>query len=99
MVPIPVLRRVVEERMECTALLRDIVHVAHRSDDGWEGVVVLFSLTGHPSASIAYAWWDPSPSPDRLQLHVALHQGSVDSPEAAVRQARSAEPPSAERVS
>jgi len=99
MIPIPVLRRIVEERMECTALLRSIVHVTDRIDDAWDGVVVLFSLTGHPTATIAYAWCDPSPSPDRLELHVALHAGSVDSAEAAVRQARSVDPPSVDRVS
>lgn len=87
MLPIPTLQRAVEERHDCFALLRDIVRVLAHCNDGrvWDGAVVAFSLAGHPTAEIAYAWSDLGPEPGHLQLYVAVHAGSIDSPQAAVR--------------
>jgi len=87
MTPITTLQRAVEERHGCFALLREIVGVsAYRSDGSvWQGPVVVFSLAGHPTAELAYAWCDPGQDPTHLQLHVAVHGGRITSPQTAVR--------------
>ena len=51
----------------------------------WEGDVLVFSLHGHPTARKCYAW----SVDDRVTA--VLHEGPVDSPEAAVRAAIAAE--------
>jgi hypothetical protein len=64
----------------------------------WEGVVEVFHLTGHPKASMAYAWSHDTDDPNRPRRHVAvLHIPPVLSPAMAVRAAireefRSGEP-------
>ena len=87
MTSISILQRAVEQRHGCFALLREIVSVRERRADGstLDAAVVVFSLAGHPSAEVAYAWCDPGSAPDRMSLHVALHSGVVSSPVAAVR--------------
>jgi hypothetical protein len=45
----------------------------------WEGEVLIFDLRGHPDATTCYAW-----EVDK-NVTAVLHQGPVDSPEAAVR--------------
>ena len=87
MTPIPVLQRAVEQRHDCFALLREIVHVRAPRSDGsdWEGPVVVFSLAGHPIAQTAYAWSEEPREPGPLQILVALQLGSIDSPRSAVQ--------------
>src|SRR5688572_15944557 len=50
----------------------------------WEGTVAIFALTGHASVKRAYAWTQATEGAKR-RFVVILHQGSVDSPLAAVR--------------
>ncbi len=87
MMSITTLQRAVEERHGCFALLREIVGVsAYRSDgSSWEGPVVVFSLAGHPTAEVAYAWCDPGQDPSHLEIHIAVQGGHVTSPQTAVR--------------
>lgn len=47
----------------------------------WHGVVLVFDLAEHPSASRCYAW-----SADN-RVTAVLHEGPVDSPRAAARAA------------
>jgi hypothetical protein len=56
----------------------------------WEGIVQVFNLFGHPPASSCYAWSHETESGKR-KFFVVLHQGPVDSPQAAVRAAIVAE--------
>ena len=64
----------------------------------WEGVVEIFHLTGHPKASMAYAWSHDTGDPSKPRKHVTvLHIPPVLSPAMAVRAAireefRSGEP-------
>ena len=51
----------------------------------WDGIVLVFDLQDHPSAKTCYAW-----SVDG-RVTAVLHEGPVDSPEAAVRAAIAAE--------
>jgi len=47
----------------------------------WEGEVLVFELQGHPTATKCYAW-----SVDG-RVTAVLHEGPIDSPQAAVRAA------------
>jgi hypothetical protein len=51
----------------------------------WEGVVHVFDLTGHPTASRAYAWLSPIEGSDKRRFFAVLHAGSIRSPLDAVR--------------
>ena len=57
----------------------------------WEGVVHVFDLTGHPTATRAYAWSSPIERSTKRRFFAVLHQPPVDSPQAAVRAAIVAE--------
>ena len=52
----------------------------------WEGVVQVFDLIDHPSATRAYAWSYETDDGNRRYIAV-LHAGPVDSPIRAVRAA------------
>jgi hypothetical protein len=53
----------------------------------WEGVVQIFDLTGHPTATRAYAWSSPIEGSTKRRFFAVLHQPPVDGPQAAVRAA------------
>src|SRR5216683_2306220 len=57
----------------------------------WEGVVHVFDLAGHPTATRAYAWSSPIEGSTKRRFFAVLHQPPVDSPQAAVRAAIIAE--------
>jgi hypothetical protein len=52
----------------------------------WDGTVQVYSLEGHPSATRCYAWSYITDDGKRRVIAV-LHEGTVDSPQAAVRAA------------
>ena len=53
----------------------------------WEGVVHVFDLEGHPTATRAYAWSSPIEGSTKRRFYAVLHQPPVNSPQAAVRAA------------
>jgi hypothetical protein len=54
----------------------------------WEGVVEVFDLIGHPSATKIYAWSHDTDNPDQPRRHVTvLHSNPIISPVLAVRAA------------
>ena len=53
----------------------------------WEGIVEVFDLHGHPTASIVYAWMQKPESPESPRHVTVLHVDPVTSPELAVRAA------------
>jgi hypothetical protein len=54
----------------------------------WEGVVEVFDLIGHPSASRLYAWSHATDDPGNPRRHVTvLHGNPITSPLLAVRAA------------
>jgi hypothetical protein len=57
----------------------------------WEGVVHVFELVDHPTATRAYAWSSPIERSTKRRFFAVLHQPPVDSPQAAVRAAIVAE--------
>ncbi len=87
------LKRAVEAQHGCKATVFQSVPIkeAFGSNTVWEGVVHIFSLTGHPTAKRAYAWSSPIVGSDKRRLFAVLHQSPVTSPVEAVRAAIEAE--------
>jgi hypothetical protein len=57
----------------------------------WAGLVHVFELTGHPTASRAYAWSEAIEGGMERRYFALLHQGPIASPGDAVRAAVMAE--------
>src|ERR1700722_16010702 len=57
----------------------------------WEGVVHVFDLTGHPTATRAYAWSSPIEGSTKRRFVAVLHTERINSPLEAVRAAIVAE--------
>ena len=53
----------------------------------WDGAVEVFELHGHPTATRCYAWSHAVDDSERRRFVAVLHQGPIDSPQAAVRAA------------
>jgi hypothetical protein len=53
----------------------------------WEGVVQVFELKDHPKATRCYAWSHGLDSSKKRRFFAVLHQGPLDSAQAAVRAA------------
>ncbi len=51
----------------------------------WEGVVEVFDLEGHPTATHGYAWSHGLDESKKRRFFAVLHQGVVDSAEKAVK--------------
>ena len=83
------IKQVVEFQHGGTATLAQSVPVkeTHAGAVVWEGVVHVFDLEGHPTASRAYAWSSPIEGRDKRRFFAVLHQGPVKSPVDAVRAA------------
>ena len=64
---------------------RSVVRELFKGEIAWEGEVLVFELQDHLTATKCYAW-----SVDG-RVTVVLHDGPIDSPEAAVRAAIVAE--------
>jgi hypothetical protein len=87
------LKQAVEQMHGGTASLAQSVPVRETfaGKPVWEGVVHVFDLTGHPTATHAYAWSSPIEGSTKRRFFAVLHQSPVDSPQAAVRAAIVAE--------
>ena len=59
----------------------------HGSTTVWEGVVHVFDLTGHPTATTAYAWSSRTEGSDTRRFFAVLHLPPITSPAEAVRAA------------
>jgi hypothetical protein len=57
----------------------------------WEGVVHVFDLAGHPTATRAYAWSSPIEGSDKRRFFAVLQTDRINSPAGAVRAAIVAE--------
>jgi hypothetical protein len=87
------LREAVERMHGGTATLAQSVPVREtfQGQVVWEGVVHVFDLAGHPTATRAYAWPFPAEASDQLRIVAVLHTERINSPVAAVRAAIVAE--------
>jgi hypothetical protein len=57
----------------------------------WEGMVHVFDLVGHPTATRAYAWSSPIEGSTKRRFSAVLHTDRINSPLEAVRAAIVAE--------
>jgi len=87
------LQRAVERMHTCKAALAQSVPVTETFEGktAWEGVVHVFDLKGHLTATRAYAWSSPIEGSDKRRFFAVLHEGPVKSPADAVRAAIVAE--------
>jgi hypothetical protein len=83
------LRQAIESQHGGQAMLAQSVPVKETfgGKTVWEGVVHVFDLTGHPTATRAYAWSSPIEGSDKRRFFAVLHQGPIRSPLEAVRAA------------
>src|SRR5260370_8287048 len=74
--------------VEATHLESVPVKEMHQGKTVWEGVVEVFELHGHPTASRLYAWSHETDDPAKPRRHVTvLHSHPIISPFLAVRAA------------
>jgi hypothetical protein len=87
------LKQAVEGMHGGTATLAQSVPVRETFGDKpvWEGVVHVFDLTGHLTATRAYAWSSPIEGSTKRRFFAVLHTERIDSPVEAVRAAIVAE--------
>ena len=83
------LREAVQNTHGGTATLAQSVPVREtfKGQVVWEGVVHVFNLAGHPTATRAYAWPFPAQGSDELRIVAVLHTDRINSPIEAVRAA------------
>ena len=81
--PTATFQRAIKTTHGCGSQLRELVRVSEQFEGKtvWRGEVVVFDLIGHPTALTCYAWSVDS------RVTALLHEGPVDSPQAAVRAA------------
>ncbi len=77
---IPTFQAAIQGTHGCDSEHIDTVHVVETSkgETAWAGEVLVFDLIRHPTAATAYAW------SVKQQVTAVLHEGPVDSPQAAV---------------
>ena len=87
------LQKAVERMHDCSAVFVQSVPIRERFKRRmvWEGVVHVFELIGHPTATQAYAWSSPIEGSDKRRFFAVLHQPPITSPAEAVRAAIVAE--------
>jgi len=87
------LREAVERMHGGTATLAQSVPVRETFEGKtvWEGVVHVFDLTGHPTATRAYAWSSPIEGSTKRRFFAVLHTDQINSSVEAVRAAIVAE--------
>lgn len=83
------LQEAVEQMHGGSATLSQSVPVRETFDGKpvWEGVVHVFELTGHPTATRAYAWSSPIEGSTKRRFFAVLHTDRINSPLEAVRAA------------
>jgi hypothetical protein len=87
------LKQAVEGQHGGTAVLVEALPVkeVYEGQTVWEGVVHVFDLDDHPSATRAYAWSSPVEGSNKRRFYAVLHLGGIRSPLDAVRAAIVAE--------
>ena len=87
------LKNAVESQHGGTATLAQSVPVkeTHAGAVVWEGIVHVFDLKGHPTASRAYAWSSPIEGSDKRRFFAVLQVPPIKSARDAVKAAIVAE--------
>lgn len=66
------------------------VHQTRGRQAGWDGLVHVFDLKGHPKAKRVYAWSSPISGGAKPRYFAVLHMGEVTGPVEAVKAASAA---------
>jgi hypothetical protein len=87
------LKQAVENMHGGTATLAHTVPILETFEGKivWEGVVHVFDLAGHPTATRVYAWSSPIEGSTKRRFFAVLHTERINSPIEAVRAAIVAE--------
>ena len=87
------IREVVSTQHGCHAAFAQTVPVREtfRGQAVWEGVVHVFNLEGHPTATRAFAWSSPIDGSTKRRYYAVLQLGAIKTPLDAVRAAIVAE--------
>ena len=85
-VPIKALQKAILDLHGCKSTWVESVPVKEvfEGNTVWEGVVQLFEVD-HPKSKLCYAWSHELDKSKKRRFFTVLHQGSVDSPQAAIR--------------
>jgi len=88
-VPVEALREAIRNLHNCESVWVESVPVeeAFEGKTVWEGAVQVFDLVGHPTTKRCYVWSYETGEGGKRRFIAVLHQGPVDSPQAAVRAA------------
>jgi hypothetical protein len=81
------IRKAVEELHGCEANYLSTEHV-RESFGGrpvWDGGVSIFAVTGHPAATMCYAWSAEEPGSNTRSFYAVLHLAPIESARDAVR--------------
>lgn len=83
------LKQAVSDLHGCDSTWVESVSVTEtfRGQTAWDGTVEVFDLHGHANATRCYAWSHAVDGSEKRRYVAVLHQGPVDSPQAAVRAA------------
>jgi hypothetical protein len=83
------LQRAVEQMHDCQAtfLEKIVVNEWFQGNPVWQGVVHVFEINGHPTATRCYAWSSPVEGSDKRRFFAVLHLPPIMSPQDAVRAA------------
>ncbi len=83
------LKKAVENLHRCRAHFIESLVVKEKFQDKtvWEGIVFVFDLQKHSTATKAYAWSSPIEGSSKRRFFAVLHQGPVKSAQDAVRAA------------
>ena len=86
---IPDLRRAVEQMHDCQAtfLEKAVVNELFQGQPVWQGIIHIFELTGHPTATRCYAWSSPIGESEKRRFFAVLHIPPSTSAQDAVRAA------------
>ena len=82
-----ILKQTIEELHGCEANYIATEHV-RESFEGtlvWDGAVSLFGVTGHPAATMCYAWAVQEPEASGRSIYAVLRMPPIDSSRDAVR--------------
>jgi hypothetical protein len=79
--------RAVEQMHDCQATFLEeaVVNEWFQGKPVWQGIVHIFELTGHPTASRCYAWSFPIGESDKRRFFAVLHVPPITSAQHAVR--------------
>jgi hypothetical protein len=83
------LKQAVEGMHGCKAELIETILVSEsfQGQPVWQGIVHVFELTGHPTATRCYAWSSPMEGNDKRRFFAVLHVPPITSAQEAVRAA------------